>query len=111
MHEAEHGLASPQRREEGDAVLDIDHEVDVGEVAPVGEWGTHVLAVGATGVDDRIGPGRDRSAAQDCGLVAPLGEADGEAVDEDLGAARLGVGEVPPREEEHAHVRPPSVRA
>ena len=110
VHETEHRLAPPERREERDAVLHVDDEIDIGEVAPIGEGCPYVLAVGATCIDDRIGARRDRPTAQHGGLVTAVGEPECKAVDEDLRTSGLGVGQIAPGEKEDAHVRPPSSR-
>src|SRR5438067_13383106 len=110
VHETEHWLEPPEGREERDAVLYVDDEVDIGKVAPIGERRPHVLAVGATGIDDGVRPRRNRAAAQHGRLVTAVGEPERKAVNEDLRASGLRVGQITPGEKEDPHVRPPSSR-
>ena len=98
---ADHGLAGPQGRQERHAVADLYHHVAVAQQARVGERGAGELRVRPPAAHDVIVVCGRRAAAQQRDPVTTGDQTRGELVDQQLRAAGLRAGDVPPRHDHH----------
>jgi hypothetical protein len=96
MNEADRRVATPERREEWDAVLNVNEQVPTTKSPQVCERSSYVLRVGAPGLDNPIWASAGRATAQQCNLVPAFLESNREAINDEFGAASLGMCEVPP---------------
>ena len=106
VHQHHHGLACHGSGEEGQPVLDVDHDIDPAELAA--QQCRHTLAVDGQlrattdeshPVDRLVGRGGRVRRAEDRDLRAPVGETLGHLLEVALGTPALGVVGVTPAEE------------
>lgn len=89
----------PQRRQVRHAVADLDEQVAVADLSLERRSGAQVVAEVAARRHDTVVAVRGGAAAQQGDLVAEVGQALGESVDEEFGAARCFVAVVTTGEE------------
>jgi len=97
MHQADRGSAPPKRREERQAVFDVDKNVRLAKAKHADKWGSEVLRVGTAGVYDLIVVVGHRSATHQRDAMAALLKTEEYPIHENLGTPRQRVGEIPPR--------------
>jgi len=102
VHEADYVAPTPQGREERHAVLDVDDQIPLSVSTRVGYRRPQVLRIGATDAPDVVDVVVCRAAAKQRDFVAASHKAFGQSVDQYFGAARLSMGEAPPRDERDA---------
>ena len=99
VDQAEHRAPAPQRRQVGHPVADLDDQVGAPEVPQVGQGRAEELGVRAAVAHDPVRAFGHRPAAQQRDPVAAGEHAGRQPVDQDLRAAGLPVGQIPPRDE------------
>ena len=102
VDEAHDRPAPPQRREERDAVGDVDEDVTVPHLPGVRDRRPQVLGELAAQVLDRVRPRANRPAAHEPHVVPAYQAPPSQPVQKHLRPARLRMGEVTPRGEADA---------
>src|ERR1019366_8348598 len=103
-NEADRRTATPKGRKERETVLHIDDEIGLPESRSAQQRRPKVLGVRTARWVDRIAVVGNRAAGHEGDIMAALGQAGEQPIDQQLAASGLGMVEVSPTDHHDAHL-------